>query len=114
MTFNDAKLLFADTDNLVYKIRDGNVYEQCFKDKELFDFSGYIKDSVYYDDRYKKMLGKMKDEFLGNEVYEFIGLKSKMYSLIACNDLEVNNAKGVNFLLRHEEYFDVLFGKKSY
>ena len=114
MTFNDAKLLFADTDNLVYKIRDGNVYEQCFKDKELFDFSGYSKDSVYYDDRYKKMLGKMKDKFFGNEVHEFIGLKSKMYSLIACNDLEVNNAKGVNLLLRHEEYFDVLFGKKSY
>ena len=43
-TFNDVKLLFTDTDSLVYDIRDGNVYEQCFKDKELFDFSGYDKD----------------------------------------------------------------------
>ena len=61
ITFNDAKLLFTDTDSLVYKIRDGNVYEQCFKDKELFDFSGYPRDSIYFDDSNKKMLGKMKD-----------------------------------------------------
>ena len=43
----DAKLLFIDTDSLVYEIRGGNVYEQCFTDKHLFDFSGYPKDSVY-------------------------------------------------------------------
>ena len=30
-----------------------------------------------------------------------------MYSLIACNDLEVNKAKGVNLKLKHEEYLDV-------
>ena len=48
------------------------------------------------------MMGKMKAEFFGNKVYEFIGLKTKMYSLIVCNDLEVNKAKGVNLLLRHK------------
>ena len=42
-TFDDVKLLFTDTDSLVYEIRGGNVYEQCFKDKELSDFSGYPK-----------------------------------------------------------------------
>ena len=53
-TFDNAKLLFTDIDSLVYEIRDGNVHEQCFKDKELFNFSGYSKDSVYYDDSNKK------------------------------------------------------------
>ena len=71
-----------------------------------------IIDSVYYGDSKKKVLGKMNDYFFGNKVYEFIGLKSNTYSLIACNDLEVNKAKGVNLLLRHKENFDVLFGKK--
>ena len=52
--FNDVKLLFTDTDSLVYEIRVGNVYEQCLKDKHLFDFSGYSKDSVYYCDLNKK------------------------------------------------------------
>ena len=37
----DAKLLLTDTDSLFYEIKDSNVYEQCFKDKELFNFSGY-------------------------------------------------------------------------
>ena len=43
-TFN-ARLLFTDIDSLVYEIKNDNVYEQCFKDKHLFDFSGYPVDS---------------------------------------------------------------------
>ena len=38
-TLDYVKLLFTDTDSLVYEIKGGNVYEQCFKDKHLFDFS---------------------------------------------------------------------------
>ena len=52
-TFDNVKLLFKDTDSLFYEIKDGNVYGQCFKDKHLFDFSEYSKDSVYYDDSNK-------------------------------------------------------------
>ena len=107
-TFN-AKLLLTDTYSLVYEIKDGNIYDQCFKDKHLFDFSGYPKDSVYYCNLNKKVLGKMKDEFNGVKIDEFVGLKSKMYSLIAENDKKVNKAKGVNLKLRHKEYVDVLF-----
>ena len=55
------------------------------------------------------MLGKMKDEFNGVKIGEFVGLKSKMYSLIACNDLEVNKAKGVNSKLKHGKYVGVLY-----
>ena len=54
----NARLLFTDSDNLVYEIKSDSVYEQCFKDKDLFDFSGYPKDSVYYDISNKKVLGK--------------------------------------------------------
>ena len=54
----------------------------------------------------------MKDEFNGVKIDEFVGLKSKMYSLIAENDKEVNKAKVVNLKLRHKEYVDVLFNKK--
>ena len=36
-----------------------------------------------------------------------------MYSLIASDDKEVNNAKGVNKKLRHNEYLYVLFNKKG-
>ena len=53
----------------------------------------------------------MKDEFNGVEIDEFVGLKSKLYSLISGN-CEVNKAKGVNLKLRHQEYVNVLFSKK--
>ena len=45
----DAKLLFTDTDSLVYEIKDKDMYEECFKDKKLFNSSGYPKDLKYYD-----------------------------------------------------------------
>ena len=56
-----------------------------------------------------KKLDKMKDEFNGVKIDEFVGLKSKMYELIAEN---VNKARAVNLKLKHKEYFDVLFDKK--
>ena len=78
----------------------------------MFDFRGYPKDSIYHDSLNKKVLGKMKDELNGSKIAEFVRLKSKMYSLVADNDKEVNKAKGVNLKLRHNEYVDVLFNKK--
>ena len=38
----------------------------------------------------------MKNEFKGKLIIEFVGVKSKMYSLISVDDEEVNKAKGVN------------------
>ena len=38
---NCAKLLFTDTDSLVYEIKTNDVYEDFYEDKELFDFSDY-------------------------------------------------------------------------
>ena len=49
--------------------------------KHLFDFSNYLKDSTFFDVTNKKVIGKMKDEFEGKIVDEFVGLKSKMYSI---------------------------------
>ena len=106
-TFDNVKLF-----SLIYEIKGGNVYDQCFKDKHLFDFSAYSKDSVYYNDSNKKVLGKMKDKFNGVKTDEFFGLKSKMYSLTVCNDKEVNKTKGVNLKLRYEECNDVLFNER--
>ena len=42
-----------------------------------------------------KAIGRMKDEFRGKIISEFIGLKQKMYSLIVADNGEIK-AKGVN------------------
>ena len=61
----DAELLFTDTDSLTYEIKSENVYEEFFKWKGLFDFSNYSKDSKFFDETKKKVIGKMKDESEG-------------------------------------------------
>ena len=77
----DAESLFTNTDSLTYEIKSKNVYEQYFKWKDLFDFSNYSKDSKFFNETNKKVIGKMKDEFDGVIIIEFVGLKSKMYSI---------------------------------
>ena len=51
------------------------------KYKHLSDFSNYSKDSKFFDDTNKKVIGKIKDEFGGVIIDEFVGLTSKMYSM---------------------------------
>ena len=77
----NAELLFTDTDNLTYEIKSENIYEEFFKWKDLFDFSNYSKDSKFFDNNNKKVIGKMIDEYGGVIIDEFVGLKSKMYSI---------------------------------
>ena len=54
----------------------------------------------------------MKDEFGGVIVDEFVGLKSKMYSIKNIDGKESNTAKGVNIATKFEEFKDTLFNKK--
>ena len=108
----NAELLFTDTDSLTYKIKSENVYEEFFKWKDLFDFSNYSKDSKFFDNANKKVTGKMKDEYGGVIIDEFVGLKSKMYSIKKINGSESSTAKGVNIATEFNESKDVLFNKK--
>ena len=63
-----AKLLFTDTDSLVYEIKTEDVYEDFYGDKNLFDFSDYSLNSKFFDQTNKKVIGKMKDEFRGKMI----------------------------------------------
>ena len=44
---NNSRLLFRDTDCLMYEIKTEDVYEDFSSNKEIFDFSNY-----YYNSRY--------------------------------------------------------------
>ena len=56
-----------------------NVYEDFYADLHLFDFSGYEKESSFYNDENKKVISKMKDELNCEVIKEFVGLRVKMY-----------------------------------
>ena len=107
----DAKMLFTDTDSLVYEIKAEGVYEEFYQDKNLFDFSEYPLDSKFFDPDNKKVAGKMQDELKGKAISEFAGLKLRMYSLINVNDDELTKAKGVNKKIRHKELMLCLIKK---
>ena len=59
---NESRLLFKDTDSLMYEIKTEDIYEDFSNDKEMFDFSSYSTKSKYYDHSNKLVVGKMKDE----------------------------------------------------
>ena len=54
----------------------------------------------------------MKDQFGGVIVDEFVGLKSKMYSMKKIYDKECNTAKGVSIATELNKFKDVLFNTK--
>ena len=108
----NAELLFTDTDSLTYEIKLENVYEEFYKWKDLFDFSNYLKDSKFFDNANKKVISKMKDEYGGVLIDEFVGLKSKMCSIKKINGSESSTAEGENIATEFNELKDVLFNKK--
>ena len=113
-----ARLLFTDTDSLTYEIEADDVYQDFWKDKNLFDNSDYPKNSPFFDDSNKKVIGKFKDEASGIPIVEFVGLRSKMYSYMKDNKQGSRTAKGIKKSvikqqLQHDNYKDVLFNKKK-
>ena len=108
----DAKLLFTDTDSLLYEIKTEDVYEDFYQDKKLFDFSDCPLDSKFFNPANKKVIGKMNDEFKGKIIIDFVGLNVDLLDLINVDDEKVTKAKGVNKKIRHTEFVDVLFNKK--
>ena len=66
-----------------------------------------------YDDTNKKVLGKMKLETSDKVVVEFVGLRSKLHSLLLDNGDEKKTCKGIkecvkNNKIRHQNYKDTL------
>ena len=113
-----TRLLFTDTDSLTYEIKADDVYQDFWKDKHLFDNSDYTKNSPFFDNSNKKVIGKFKDEAEGIPITELVGLRSKMYSYIKDNKKGSRTAKGIkkNVIeqkIRHKNYKDTLFNKKQ-
>ena len=111
------ELLYTDTDSLIIEIETEDVYADMASEKykNLFDTSNYPPNHPSFDETNRKVLGKMKDECFGNPIIEFVGLRSKMYS-VKSEEVNISKAKGVKNsvikkYLHHDLYYDVLVKK---
>ncbi|XP_068724154.1 uncharacterized protein [Montipora capricornis] len=52
-----AKLLFTDTDSLMYEIETDDAYQDFWNEKDKFDNSDYPEESPYFDKTNKKVIG---------------------------------------------------------
>jgi hypothetical protein len=92
---DDAQLLFSDTDSLTYQIRTQDLYQDMYENKEFYDTSNYDVNSKLYSKVNAKVVGKMKDETGGRPIFEFIGLRPKMYSVLTDANTAKITAKGI-------------------
>ena len=116
----DAKLLFTDTDSLMYIIKTKDFYKDISADVEkMFDTSYYPKEhpSGIKTGVNKKVIAMMKDECGGKQIVEFVGLRPKSYSY-SMSDSEEKKCKGVkkNVIKKEivfQDYKNCLFNEKE-
>ncbi|KAJ8910264.1 hypothetical protein NQ315_005000 [Exocentrus adspersus] len=90
-----AKLMYTDTDSLIYQLNGPDIYEHIKEDSHRFDTSDYEPNNPYgIEQKNKKVPGLMKDENNGQIMLEFVGLRAKMYAYKVHNDKIVKRSKG--------------------
>ena len=93
---DNAKPMYMDTDSIVYEISNVDVYKFMKDNLEEFDTSDYPVDNQYDIPRVnQKVPGLMKDEANGKIIAKFVGLRSKLYSILFDDESTIKKAKGV-------------------
>ena len=116
-----AKLLFTDTDSLMYEIQTEDFYKDISADvKHRFDTSDYPPNqpSGIPSGFNKKVLGVFKDEVKGKVIDEFVGLMAKLYSYKMFEGKESKKCKGIKKTvvknsITHANYKTCLFTRKE-
>jgi len=108
----NCRLLFTDTDSFCYHIKTDDVYRDMYTFSDDLITSSYPRDSAHdtlrtlYSSKNAKVLGKFKDECHGTAPLEFVGLRSKMYSLSVSRQQTKMTAKGIkkSFVKKHVKH----------
>ena len=108
----NIELLYMNTDSFIIEITDENFDEIMYECKEYFDLSNLRKDCKYYCGNNKKVPGKMKDEYGGTPIVEFILPKPKSYTLIDGDNYEKSRHKSHSPSFKSSKFKDVVNNKK--
>ena len=121
-SYKKARLLFTDTDSLMYELITEDFYFDIKDDiKARFDTSDYPPDheSGILTGVNKKVIGMFKDEVAGQQIIKFVGLRPKMYSFKIEDSNTTKKLKGIKKSvikkkIEFEDYVDCLkTGKKQ-
>jgi len=113
-----ARLLFTDTDSLTYHIQTENLHDDMKEDLDRFDTSNFPKEHELFSMDNHRVVGKFKSETAEVAPKQFVGLRSKMYSLYVRDDKPCKTAlKGimksyVKKHIRHQAFLKTLRSKK--
>ncbi|KYN16525.1 hypothetical protein ALC57_11209, partial [Trachymyrmex cornetzi] len=91
-----CKIMYTDTDNLIYHVECDDIYDMMKRDINRFDTSDYAVDNAHSIPlTNKKVPGLMKDEKNGAIMTEFVRLRAKMYALRVQGKKDAKKAKDV-------------------
>ena len=117
--FPDVQLLLTDTDSVLVKFRSNDFVRDMKEISDHFDFSKNPPHHPLYSKENEGVPGKFKDETLGRQIVSYVGLRTKLYSLLMVDDeLEVSRkvaGSGIkrhvlNRVMNHQRYLDCLNG----
>ena len=106
---NQLKLLYTDTDSLYYHITSNDIISDFKKIQHKLDCSEYPKNHPLYSLENKAKYRYFKDDSKGKSITEFIGFRSKMYSLLYQDGKSKAVGKGISRValknqLTHDTY----------
>lgn len=92
----NCRIQYTDTDSFLYEFKCDDVYKFIRENNNHFDTSDFPMNNPYgIQQLNKKVVGIMKDEYSGEIVKEFIGLRSKMYAIKTNANKISKKGKGV-------------------
>ena len=107
---------YVDTDSLLIYFQ-GDIFQLIESNPWLFDCSNFSKDHKLYSTSNRRVTGLLKSETGNRIILEYVGLKSKMYSLLCEDGFTKKACKGVNSSfalgLRHDVYKHCLFASAT-
>lgn len=113
-----VRLMYMDTDCFILLIESDDLRKELDPlAKHVFDFSNLSPNHELYDRSNALKLGFLKDEVAGQNITEFIGLKSKMYFL-KTEETEKKIGKGIHrsalrTQVTRDHYFNSVFNKET-
>ena len=114
---NNAKLMMTDIDSLVYYIKTEDIHEVMLQEQDSYDTSEYPPSHKLFNIKNKRVLGKMKNEYKGKLIKEFVGLRPKIYSILEAVRREKATAKGItkrsSAKIRRSSYLTTLYNEMS-